>query len=159
MRFAFLQFSTHTSSPPSNPACCPGSAPHTVTFDLCNRKWSQQLWLHGPPVFTALLICLSLGGDTCSSDCPRGHRAETRGHSQFHPNCVHTKTLIQRYNITGTILILLGIAWICTMQLLPMVSSFVYKHHQNAIMPYLVETALIMAGFANGEAVLSNTAI
>jgi len=40
-----------------------------------------------------------------------------------------------------------------------MVSTSVYKHHQNAIMPYHVETALIMAVFANGEAVLSNTAI
>lgn len=96
---SFFSVSTHTSSPPSDPACSQGSAPHTVTFDLCNRKWSEQLWLQGLPVFTALLICLSLGGDTCSSDCPRGHRAETRVHSQFHPNCVHAKTLIQRYNI------------------------------------------------------------
>lgn len=96
---SFFSVSTHTSSPPSDPACCPGSAPHTVTFDLCNRKRSKQLWLHGQLVFTALLICISLGGDTCLSDCPRGHWAETHVHSQFHPNCVHTKTLIQRYNI------------------------------------------------------------
>lgn len=75
------------------PCMLPGQC--TAHRDL----WPLQQEVVRAAVFTALLICLSLGGDTCSSDYPRRHRAGTHVHSQFHPNCVHTKTLIQRYNI------------------------------------------------------------
>lgn len=128
--------------------------------DIINRKWWEQLGpslqLHGQPVFTVLLICLSPGGDRQTSDRP-SHQSSTvrwregvcpgtHNHTQFCPTVSTNETLIVRFNIKTDPQ---AQWWYCQekhsfaplMLLLPMASTSVYKHHLNAVTAYHVETA------------------